>query len=300
MLEEYTVAAVPARTAYYVWGNYIDELLFIWNADSQLAAHALQDHLFSTVALIDVTDGTVLERYEYNAYGNCRFLNPTTYAPLATQASTVGNPYTFTGRRLDMLDASDYNIYYYRERYYDADMGRFLQKDPLGVVPFGSKNNPFNIWRQYADGVNIYEYVKSMPLDCKDPWGLVKIVEYHNKGWKGHAGLLVDGKDYDFGPRDGKTVGWSEGMAPWGTTDDRFRNNKGDGASTYELKLSKRGFMLIGPKKRYKCKCLTLRNAAICIKNSARIWNGMPYHSVINNCRNFVYDTKRQCCLENK
>ncbi len=65
----------------------------------------------------------------------------------------VTNPYTFTGRRFD----PESGLYYYRARYYDAKLGRFLSRDPIGFE--GSE------W-------NLYEYVKGMPTRGGDPYGL--------------------------------------------------------------------------------------------------------------------------------
>ena len=44
-----------------------------------------------------------------------------------TRLTRFDNPYTFTGRRLD----DESGIYYYRNRYYHAQMGRFVNRDPI-------------------------------------------------------------------------------------------------------------------------------------------------------------------------
>ena len=36
----------------------------------------------------------------------------------------------FTGRRFD----AETELYYYRARYYEPKLGRFLQTDPIGIV----------------------------------------------------------------------------------------------------------------------------------------------------------------------
>ena len=58
----------------------------------------------------------------------------------------------FTGRELDRSTG----LYYYRARYYDPEIGRFLSEDPLG----------------FEAGVNFYAYVGNNPVNANDPSGL--------------------------------------------------------------------------------------------------------------------------------
>ncbi len=81
----------------------------------------------------------------------------------AIPASAVGNPYFFTGRRLDFLSKADdtvddepRQVYYYRARSYNPGNGRFMQRDPAG----------------YIDGVTLYAYVRNNPNAWLDPSGL--------------------------------------------------------------------------------------------------------------------------------
>lgn len=62
-------------------------------------------------------DNTV-ETYSYDVYGQ-----PDT-------TSSAGNPYIFTGRRLD----EETGLYYYRARHYDPSTGRFLQTDSISLL----------------------------------------------------------------------------------------------------------------------------------------------------------------------
>jgi len=69
--------------------------------------------------------------------------------------SSTSNPviYGFTGRQLD----DEGSTYYYRERQYDPELGRFLSKDPIG----------------FAGGdTNLYRYVFNRSTMLTDPTGL--------------------------------------------------------------------------------------------------------------------------------
>jgi RHS repeat-associated protein len=97
----------------------------------------VQDHLGSTSALTDVS-GNVVERITYSAYGE------------STGSSLTR--YQYTGREHDSLTG----LYYYRARWYDAQMGRFISEDPI----------------EFAGGMNWYAYVGNNPVNYADPYGL--------------------------------------------------------------------------------------------------------------------------------
>lgn len=143
-------SGVESDSRSFVFGNYIDEVLIMKNgATTYYYAH---DHLYSPAALFS-SSGAVLERYEYDAYGERTMY---TAAWVVKTASIYGNFYAFTGRELDVLDNGNLNIMYYRARYYDPETGRFMQRDPLGDI----------------DGQNLYEYVSENPVSYSDPLGL--------------------------------------------------------------------------------------------------------------------------------
>ena len=137
----------------FIYGNYIDEVLYTQGTNPGTRRYYVHDHLYSPIALVYAT-GTVLERYEYDAYGKPTIWN----ADFTTErnSSNYGNPYLFTGRRVDILDSSSLKIQYNRNRYYDYYTGRWLTHDPLGY---------------YSDGMNLYEYVNSNPVRFLDMFG---------------------------------------------------------------------------------------------------------------------------------
>jgi RHS repeat-associated protein len=139
--------------ATYVYGNYIDEVLTMNRLGTNYYYH--QNALWSVEAVTN-SAGAPVERYRYDAYGFVTVadgsFNPIAQNAWGTPHSAIGNPYLFTGRQLD----EETGLYFYRARYYDPGKGRFLQRDP----------------REYKDGMNLYEYVYSRPVNLLDPQGL--------------------------------------------------------------------------------------------------------------------------------
>jgi RHS repeat-associated protein len=97
------------------------------------------DALGSVVALSDQSGDTV-QTYQYSVFGQ-----------VAASDDDFPNPYMFAGRRFDI----EIGLYYYRARYYNPFMGRFLQTDPI----------------VYEDGMNMYAYCKNNPVNRADPLG---------------------------------------------------------------------------------------------------------------------------------
>jgi RHS repeat-associated protein len=155
---------------WYAYGNYIDEVLAMGSGIfASTARFYIHDHLYSPVALTDYS-GSVLERYEYDAYGDC-YVMDASYNPRTK--SSYGNPFYFTGRELDVFDNGNLKVYNYRHRYYDSYTGRFTTHDPLGITPNAQWPNGFGPIGQYKDVVNVYEYISSNPLLGTDPLGLI-------------------------------------------------------------------------------------------------------------------------------
>ncbi|MBV5327356.1 MAG: hypothetical protein JZU65_06915 [Chlorobium sp.] len=101
------------------------------------------DPLGSTVAITDDSDN-ITEKYAYDEFGKALGISETT-----------PNPFRYVGRYGVMDEGNGY--LFMRARYYDAEAGKFISKDPLG---FGGGD------------LNVYNYVGGNPLVGIDPSGL--------------------------------------------------------------------------------------------------------------------------------
>ena len=107
--------------------------------NSGVSQYFLADHLGSTIGLTD-SSGSLTDSTSYDSFGN---------------ATNTGFPtrYQFTGREFDNTTG----LHYYRARWYDPQIGRFISEDPIG----------------FAGGdVNLYGYVRNQPLIYRDSSGL--------------------------------------------------------------------------------------------------------------------------------
>jgi len=83
------------------------------------------------------SNGAIQKGYKYRAYGEATVLTGSgndatwfTSDDVTDTVSAIGNPYTFTGRRLD----SETMLLYFRNRMYRPDAGIFISRDPIGYV----------------------------------------------------------------------------------------------------------------------------------------------------------------------
>jgi len=117
--------------ATYVYGNGIDEVLNMQRMGVNSYYH--EDDLGNIMAITNAA-GAVVERYDYYDFGGPIFLNANGN-PTGASASTIGNPYLFTGREYD----PETGLYYYRTRYLDPAAGRFMSRDTIGI--WGDSSN---------------------------------------------------------------------------------------------------------------------------------------------------------------
>jgi RHS repeat-associated protein len=100
----------------------------------------LTDALGSTLALADST-GAVQTQYTYEPFGGT-----------TSSGASSTNAFQYTGHENDGS-----GMYYYRARYYNASLGRFISEDPIGFL---------------GGQANLYAYVGDDPIDFLDPFGL--------------------------------------------------------------------------------------------------------------------------------
>ena len=107
-------------------GQYIDQVVMESDSSTSLGSYYLTDLRYSVYAVVDDT-GTVTERYRYDAYGKRDVMTATFILTGANTETEFG----YTGRRHDKEDT---DLMYFRARYYSAELGRFVGRDPLGYV----------------------------------------------------------------------------------------------------------------------------------------------------------------------
>ena len=121
----------------YLDGDGTDNVLSRVSAGTTV--WSLGDRQGSVVDLVD-GNGTVLNHFVYDSFGN------------RTAATGADFRFGYTGRELD----SETGLYYYRARYYDPGLGRFISEDPIGFS---------------AGDTNLYRYVNNSPTNFTDPTG---------------------------------------------------------------------------------------------------------------------------------
>ena len=192
----------------YIWGQGIDNLLAmtVFESDGGIAStntyYAIKDHQNTVIALVDEA-GSVVESYEYDAWGNILDVKDGVGNSIGNQQSAIGNRYTFQGREIDWTTG----LYYFRARWYNPETGRWLSKDPIGI----------------AGGLNQYTFVGNNPVNFIDPLGLktymddiVNVVKNGSKdgdlinaeGTVGGGGYKTSDGDY------GTTTGFNVGIGP--------------------------------------------------------------------------------------
>lgn len=134
ILFEYNVNTLQAR---YTHGAGVDEILSVQRGGA--TSFFETDALGSTVRVVN--GGQVRAAYSYDSFGR-----------VVSRTGVAQAPHLFQGREYD----EESGLYYFRARYYDPALGRFMSEDPIG----------------FAGGLNFYRFALNNPVNFTDPFGL--------------------------------------------------------------------------------------------------------------------------------
>ena len=156
---------VNGRTKNYLWdgGKLLsqtfanDTQVFLYHGDSRVALEFMGQLYYyvynlqgDVVGLVDKT-GTTRVTYKYDVW-----VKPeSTTGPMATTLG-VANPFRYRGYYYD----TESGFYYLQSRYYDPEVGRFLNAD--GIL--GANQDILSY--------NLYAYCSNNPVNLSDPTGM--------------------------------------------------------------------------------------------------------------------------------
>ncbi|MCP4351003.1 MAG: RHS repeat-associated core domain-containing protein, partial [Desulfobacterales bacterium] len=143
----------PATEKYYVWGLDLSQSLqgaggiggLIATLDNSVSVvyYYFYDANGNVGQLVNASDGSIAAHYEYDPFGNII---------KAEGEYKDSNPYRFSTKYID----SETGLIYYVFRYLSTDLGRWLNRDPLGE----------------EGGINLYGFIQNDPLNHIDPYGM--------------------------------------------------------------------------------------------------------------------------------
>lgn len=122
--------------------------------------------------MVHAETGEIHEFYRYTAYGERQVFDG---SGRQIPVSAINNPWCFASKRLD----PESGWVYFGNRYYQAEHGRWLTPDPLGVI----------------ESANRYVFTQNMPLDRIDPQGMFSVSRFFdqlgNKMWDAFVNLFA-------------------------------------------------------------------------------------------------------------
>jgi RHS repeat-associated protein len=164
LIEEVNSAGIAV--ARYTQSGVVDEPLAMLRGGATSYYHP--DGTGSVTSLSNAT-GSVIQTYGYDSFGK-----------QTNSSGSVTNPFQYTAREND----PETGLYYYRARYYDPLVGRFLGEDPSNV------------------GGGQYVYVGNSPTNWVDPSGLDADNDLLNKVTNALQNLL------NLLPKDPECLNW--------------------------------------------------------------------------------------------
>jgi len=123
--------------------NIIDEPL-----TTEIGGNLYCYHSDKSLSIRLVTDSSseISASYRYTAFGE-----------IENQTGNFDSDYSYTGREKD----NETGLYFYRTRYYNPSIGRFISEDAVGAI----------------SDINLYKYVGNNPINFIDPFGRGTILE---------------------------------------------------------------------------------------------------------------------------
>ncbi len=186
---------------HYVWDvTYIDAPVVrfqdgdgdgTWDDPSDSERYHTFDASRNITAVIDRGTGNVIERYGYDPYGQATVYD----SAFANGAAPTVDGLLYAGYFFD----AETGLYHVRNRQYDAALGRFIQRDPIGYA---------------AGDSSLYRYVGNSPVNATDPSGLTgeATAPMSKAEWREHvieeAGLTNDLGADGTGWTGGEPYGW--------------------------------------------------------------------------------------------
>jgi RHS repeat-associated protein len=151
LVEEITVAGATETSRYFVWGLDLSQSLqgaggiggLLATVDGADTYYFAYDGNGNVGQVIDASTSTIAGSYQYDPFGNL-IKSDGAYAD--------DNPFRFSTKYHD----DETGLVYYGYRYYSAELGRWISRDPLGE----------------EGGNNLHSYVNNNPTNFYDYLGL--------------------------------------------------------------------------------------------------------------------------------
>ena len=168
----------------FVYGlQYIDEIVAQFEQSqptAEVECYLIQDANYTVVAAAD-RRGDLLQQFGRTPYGTIYAADDDRAHPIDFEHAPerLITPFGHQG----LWDDLETGLVYNRARYYRPEIGRFLQRDPREtalVLVMAARLNAaameamanLSAGAQYADGLNLYQYLRSNPLLGTDPLGM--------------------------------------------------------------------------------------------------------------------------------
>ncbi|HAR62552.1 MAG TPA: hypothetical protein DCS13_03725 [Candidatus Margulisbacteria bacterium] len=129
----------PVTTVYIYSGNQKAAMVKKNSSGNDIGTYYFVNDLQCTPAIITDEQGKMIHTQQTDVYGNVEML-----------ASIFPDEINFTGKKIDKATG----LYYFNQRFYDPDLGKFITTDPAGQM------------------LNPYLYCANNPLGLVDPLGL--------------------------------------------------------------------------------------------------------------------------------